>query len=142
MEPKTRQQSDRRSKYRFKIQREIRYKMLHDGAMIASGTGHSIDVGSGGLAFAAELPLKPGAFVEVSMSWPVLLDQTCPMRLIAFGRVLRNSGKKNVCSIDKYEFRTQARTFLAEAAPRSDGMLQRWAEGIRKETLKTSEAGA
>jgi hypothetical protein len=142
MELKHRQQNDRRSKFRFSIQREIRYKTLQDGAPIASGTGRSIDVGSGGVAFATEQPLRPGAFVEVSMSWPVLLDQTCPMRLIAFGRVLRNSGKKNVCSIDKYEFRTQARTFQADAVPRSDGMLQRWAEGIRRETPKTSEAGA
>jgi hypothetical protein len=142
MEPGTRQRNDRRSKFRFSIQREIRYKVLEDGAMIASGTGHSIDVGSGGVAFAAEHPLKPGAFVEVSISWPVLLDQTCPMRLIVFGRVLRSSGQKNICSIDKYEFRTQARTFQSVTAPRSDGMLQRWAEGIRRESLKSSEAGA
>jgi hypothetical protein len=141
MQSRTRDQNDRRSKFRFSIQREIRYKVLEDGAMIASGTGHSINVGSGGVAFAAEHPLKVGAFVQVSISWPVLLDQTCPMRLIVLGRVLRSSGNKHVCSIHKYEFRTQARTFQATATPRSDGMLQRWAEGIRKESLKTSEAG-
>ena len=142
MESNTRQPVDRRSKYRFSIERELRYKILVDGAMIGSGTGHSIDVGSGGVAFAAEHPLKPGVFVEVSISWPVLLDQTCPMRLIVFGRVLRSSERRNVCSIDKWEFRTQARTFQAAAAPRNDGMLQRWAAGIRKESVKASEAGA
>jgi hypothetical protein len=140
MEHRTRPQFDRRSKSRFSIQREIRYKMLEAGATVASGTGHSIDVGSGGVAFATDDPLKLGAFVELSISWPVLLDQTCPMRLIVFGRVLRSSPKRHVCSIDKYEFRTQARTFQVVTAPRSDGMLQRWAEGIRKETLKTSAA--
>jgi hypothetical protein len=142
MEPKTRQQDERRSNYRFGIQRELRYKMLEDGAIVASGTGRTIDLGSSGVAFAADHPLKPGAFVEISISWPVLLDQTCPMRLIGFGRVLRCSGKKTVCSIDKYEFRTQARTFQSDAVTRSDAMLQRWAEGIRKESLKASEAGA
>jgi len=141
MEPKTSQPVDRRSKYRFSIKRELRYKILEHGAMIGSGTGHSIDLGSGGMAFAAEHPLKPGAFVEVSISWPVLLDQTCPMRLIVFGRVLRSSEQRNVCSIDKYEFRTQARTCQGAAVPRSDGMLQRWAEGIRKESVKAAEAG-
>ena len=139
MEPK-RQKDERRTKFRFGIQRELRYKVLEDGAMIASGTGQTINMGSGGVAFFAEHQLKPGAFVEVSISWPVLLDQTCPMRLIVFGRVLRNAGKKNVCSVDKYEFRTQARTFQATSVPRSDGMLQRWAEGIRKEAMKASEA--
>ncbi len=142
MQPKNNRQNERRIKFRFAIQRELRYKVLEDGTMIASGTGLTIDVGSGGLAFAAEQPSKPGAFVEVSISWPALLDQTCPMRLIVFGRVLRSGGRKTVCSVDKYEFRTQARTVQAAAAPRSDGMLQRWAAGIRKEALKVSQAGA
>src|SRR5271165_1261797 len=131
MEPRTKQQNERRSKFRFGIQRELRYKVLEEGgAMIASGAGHTVNMGSGGVAFAAQHQLKLGAFVEVSISWPVLLDETCPMRLIIFGRVLRTAGKKNVCSVDKYEFRTQSRTFQSAGVPRSDGMLQRWAEGI------------
>jgi len=137
MEPK-KNPNERRSKFRFGIQRELRYKVLEDGAMIASGAGQTINIGSGGVLFAADHQLKPGAFVEMSISWPVLLDQTCPMRLIVFGRVVRNAGKKNVCSVDKYEFRTQARTFQTVAPVRTDGMLQRWADGIRKESLKTS----
>lgn len=142
MEPKNKRQNERRSKFRFTIQRELRYKMLDDGAMSASGNGQTIDIGSAGVAFAAEHQLKLGAFVELSISWPVLLDDTCPMRLIIFGRVLRSSGKKSVSTIDKYEFRTQSRTFQAPGIPRNDGMLQRWAEGIRKESLKGSEASA
>jgi len=142
MVQKITKQNERRSKSRFVIQRELRYKMLEDGATIASGTGQTLNIGSGGVAFIAEQQLIAGAFVEVSISWPVLLDQTCPMRLIVFGRVLRSSGKRNVCSIDKYEFRTQARNFQPAVVPRNDGMLQRWAEGIRKESLKGSEMGA
>jgi hypothetical protein len=142
MSPKNKQQNERRTKFRFSIQRELRFKTVEDGTVIASGTGQTINVGSGGVAFAAEQPLKPGAFVEVSISWPVLLDETCLMRLIVFGRVLRSVGRKTVCSIEKYEFRTQARTVQPAAAPRSDGMLQRWAEEFRKVALKTSHAGA
>ena len=140
MEPKTKRENERRNKFRFGIQRELRYKVLEDGSMIASGAGQTVNMGSGGVAFAAEHQLKTGAFVEVSISWPVLLDETCPMRLIVFGRVLRNAGKKNVCSVDKWEFRTQSRTFQTSGVPRSDGMLQRWADGIRKDALKTSQA--
>ena len=99
-------------------------------------------MGSGGIAFTAERPLMPGTFVELSVSWPALLGDTCPMRLIVFGRILRCTGVKTVCSIDKYEFRTQARTLQTSAAPRSDHMLQRWVEGIRKESLKASMVGA
>ena len=64
------------------------------------------------------------------------------MRLIIFGRVLRCTGRKAVASIDKYEFRTQSRTFQSSATTRTDGMLQRWADGMRKEVLRTTMAGA
>ena len=141
MKPKTRQQNERRTRFRFAIPRELRYKIVEDGTLIASGTGQTIDIGSRGLAFAAERQLKPGAFVEVSISWPVLLDETLPMRLIVFGRVLRSVGRMTVCSVQKYEFRTQART-VEPAAPRSDGMLRRWADGLRKGSPKVSHAGA
>jgi hypothetical protein len=96
-------------------------------------------MGSGGVAFSTEHALKPGAFVELSISWPVLLDDSCPMRLIVFGRVLRSQNHNAVCTIDKYEFRTAARTFQA-AAGRSDGMLQRWADGMRREESKLAVA--
>jgi hypothetical protein len=62
------------------------------------------------------------------------------MRFIVFGRVLRCDGRRTVCSIDKYEFRTSARTFQASVTPRGDGMLHRWVEGVRKEGLKVSAA--
>ena len=140
MELKSGKQNERRTKFRFEIERELRYKVVEDGTMISSGTGHTINVGSGGVAFAAEQQLTPGAFVELSIGWPVLLDETCLMRLIVFGRVLRSVGRKTVCSVDKYEFRTQSRSVQPAAAPRSDSMLQRWADGIRKEAMKSSLA--
>ena len=116
--------------------------MAEDGVVVAAGSGQTINMGSGGVAFVTEQPLTPGGFVELSISWPVLLDETCPMRFIVFGRVLRCTGRKAVCTIDKYEFRTQSRTFQASPTTRGDGMLQRWADGMRKESLKTNVAGA
>ena len=132
--------SDRRHKHRFAMQREMRYKTAEDGVVVAAGNGQTINMGSGGVAFVADTVMAAGSFVELSISWPVLLDESCPMRLIVFGRVLRSSGKKAVCSIDKYEFRTQSRTLQPIQMPRTDGMLQRWADGVRKGTLRTNLA--
>ena len=134
-------ENERRRKYRFPIEREMRYKLAEDGVVVATGSGKTMNLGSGGVAFSAEQYLTPGAFVELSVSWPALLEDNCPMRLIVFGRILRCTGVKAVCTIDKYEFRTQARTFLPTAV-RSDGMLQRWADGVRRESLKASMVGA
>jgi hypothetical protein len=138
----SKRENERRSKFRFAIERDLRYKMAEDGVVVAAGSGKTINMCSGGVAFATEQPLTPGAYVEISISWPVLLDESCPMRLIVFGRVLRCTGRKAVSSIDKYEFRTQSRTFQASATTRPDGMLQRWVDGMRKEILKNNMAGA
>jgi hypothetical protein len=133
---------DRRKKFRFPIHRELRYKLLDNGVLIGAGTGQSLNMGSGGLAFTIDQELKPGAFIELSISWPVLLDDSCPMRFIVFGRVLRSVGRKSACTVDKYEFRTQARTFQTAPAVRNDSMLQRWAGGMRKENVKPRVATA
>lgn len=135
-------ENERRSRFRFAIERDVRYKLAEDGEVVAAGSGRTIDMGSGGVAFVTEQSLIPGGFVELSISWPVLLDETLPMRFVVFGRVLRCTGHKAVCTIEKYEFRTQARTFQAPATPRADRMLHRWADGMRKEDLKVSAARA
>ncbi len=134
--------SERRSKYRFTVQRELRYKAMREGVQPLAGTGRTINLSSGGVAFTTEHPMTDGSFVELSIDWPALLNDSCPMRLIVFGRVLRASSHAAVCSIDKYEFRTAPRIFQSPAAVRSDSMLQRWADGMRKEILKESLARA
>ena len=136
----TKKANDRRSKFRFAMERDVRYKVAEDGVVVAAGSGQTIDVCSGGVAFVTEQPLTPDGFVELSISWPVLLDETCPMRFIVFGRILRCNGRRTVCSIDKYEFRTSGRTFQASVTTRGDGKLHRWVEGVRKESLKVSAA--
>src|ERR1017187_9127183 len=133
---------DRRKKFRFPIHRELRYKLLEAGILVGACTGQSVNIGSGGVAFSIDRDLRPGAFIELSISWPVLLDDTCPMRFIVFGRVLRSVGRKSACSIDKYEFRTQARTLQAAPAVRNDSMLARWACTMRKEAAKPHVATA
>ena len=116
--------------------------MTGDGIPSAIGTGKTINICSSGIAFVTDQPMRMGAFVELSINWPVLLDDSCPMRLNVFGRILRADGREAACSIDKYEFRTAPRTFQQASAPRTDNMLQRWADGVRKGLMKESLAGA
>ena len=60
--------TDRRKKYRFAVRRELRYKVLADGVIIDSGVGQTVNMSSGGIAFAIDHELKPGAFIEISLS--------------------------------------------------------------------------
>src|ERR1039457_6164991 len=135
--PEEKKQIERRSKTRFPIHRELRYKVLQDDAVIECGIGETMDMASGGMSFQIEHSLRAGAFVELSISWPVLLDNSCAMRLIVFGRIVRAWGKISACRVDKYEFRTQARALQPIMAVRSDSMLQRFA-GAHKESMKAA----
>src|SRR5271165_5802969 len=67
----TRKENDRRNKYRFEIERDMRFKMADQGIVVASGTGRTLNIGSGGVAFSTDQELTPGGFIELSISWPV-----------------------------------------------------------------------
>jgi hypothetical protein len=124
--------NDRRSKHRFTLQRELRFKVLENDRIVETGTSQTIDISSGGVAFEAGC-LKNGALVELSISWPVLLDETCLMRLIVFGRVVRAGKRSAACTIDRYEFRTQARVCQPQPTARVTSTLRRWAGTVDRE---------
>ena len=120
--------------------RELRYKLVENHTVVAEGRGETIDIGSGGVSFIVAEALRVGAFIELSVSWPVLLEANTRMRLVVFGRMVRTSDRISACTVDKYEFRTQARTVTAYANARRDGMLQRWVEEMQKDVLKARSA--
>ena len=132
--------NDRRTNSRFQIRRELRYKVLGKGKgkALQSGAGSTVDIGSGGVAFHADQPLAPGTSIELSISWPALLDEVCPMRLSVVGLILRVDGLQAVCTVDRHEFRTQG-MLRTPALVKNDAVLQRRMVGGRP---RSSAAGA
>jgi len=128
---------DRRMKRRFAIHRELRYKLLEGGMIVAYGTGETLDISSEGVAFTAEQFLKVGAFIELSISWPALLEGITPMRLVVYGRVLHSARGSAACSVDKYEFRTRARVIEPRPAAEKDSIFERWVDHYRREAVRT-----
>jgi len=127
---------ERRRKSRFPICRDLRYKLIEHDVIVAEGGGETVNIGSGGVSFLAEQALPAGTFAELSISWPAMLDENTRMRLVVYGRLLRSHDRTAVCTVDKYEFRTQARTASAEMQIRRDGMFQRWVDDFRKDMMK------
>ncbi len=127
---------------RFAMAQEVRYKLVEGDRMVASGVGTTENMGSGGIAFRSDAALPNGCFIELSISWPVLLGEACPMRLIVFGRVFRGSEETKVCTVEKWEFRTQSRRLTAVPPLRIDSKLQRWAEYRKDVVARTAAAGA
>lgn len=142
MKPDNIRRLERRKKTRFPICRELRYKLVEGQTVLAQGTGETIDLGSGGIAFRTGQTLKTGCFAELSIAWPALLGENTLMRLVVFGRVLRSQNGVAVCTVDKYEFRTQARLVPMDARPRQDSMLERWVAEFRKEGFRARRASA
>jgi len=105
-------------KRRFQIDQEVRYKMLYGQRIAETGTGRTSNISSGGVWFTTESMLTSGMPIEVSMSWPVLLHDSCPMKLMIYGCVVRSNEKGAAVAIERYEFRTQgSRAFHQPGVP-------------------------
>jgi hypothetical protein len=98
---------ERRSKRRFQIDQEVKYKMLYGQRIAETGVGRTLNISSGGVWFTTETMLTSGMPVELSMNWPVLLNDSCPMKLMIYGCVVRSNEKGAAVAIERYEFRTQ-----------------------------------
>ena len=109
---------NRRTKRRFQIDQEVKYKMLYGQRIAERGTGRTLNISSGGIWFTTENMLTSGMPVELSLSWPVLLNDSCPMKLMIYGCVVRSNEKSAAVAIERYEFRTSgSRTFQQTSVP-------------------------
>lgn len=98
---------ERRTKRRFQIHQEVKYKMLYGQRIAETGVGRTVNISSGGVWFSTESMLTSGMPVELSINWPVLLNDSCPMKLMIYGCVVRSNEKGAAVAIERYEFRTQ-----------------------------------
>ncbi len=114
----SRSERERRTKRRFMIDQEVKYKMLYGQRIAETGVGRTLNISSGGVWFSTENMLTSGMPVELSMNWPVLLNDSCPMKLMIYGCVVRSNEKGAAVAIERYEFRTQgSRAFQQTAVP-------------------------
>ena len=109
---------ERRTKRRFEIDQEVKYKMLYGQRIAETGSGRTMNISSGGIWFTTLNMLTSGMPVELSLNWPVLLNDSCPMKLMIYGCVVRSNEKVAGVAIERYEFRTSgARAFQQPAMP-------------------------
>ncbi len=100
--------ADRRSTDRFPIESELRYKVVEDRGGQEAGVGRTLNMSSSGVLFTSETLLPVGRRVELSVDWPAQLNETCGLKLVALGRIVRSSAEATAMRIDKYDFRTRA----------------------------------
>jgi PilZ domain-containing protein len=107
--------NDRRETDRFPIENELRYKLMEGKAIQIEGRGRTRNMSSGGILFTIETRLTPGYRVELSVDWPARLNETCGLKLVALGKIVRSDAETAAIQIEKYDFRTCAAAVAASA---------------------------
>ena len=99
---------DRRGTTRFPVREEVRYRLVHTKSAKVSGTGVTLNIGSGGILFTTQERLPMGRTVEIAVNWPARLGGTCPLQFVATGRVVRSEADRAAVRIERYEFKTRS----------------------------------
>jgi hypothetical protein len=106
LDRQTNQETDRRGSNRFAIDRELRFKVTNRKVQGEVGQGRTINMSSTGILFTTDQNVLPGRTVEIAVSWPAQLNNKCPLKLVARGRVVRSTEGCVAIQIQHYEFRT------------------------------------
>ena len=102
---------ERRIKRRFDVNASVTYRVQLTGTRCPrAGKGRTVNLSSEGVLFQAEdLSLPAGTLLEVSIVWPVNLDERVGLTLFVTGSVVRQRGDYVAVKIQRAEFRTRKR---------------------------------
>jgi hypothetical protein len=86
----------------------LRYRAVSRRKGKEVGKGKTINISSSGVLFTSEDALRPGERMELSISWPVRLDNKYALQLVARGKVVRLEPGRVAIQIQQHEFHTQS----------------------------------
>jgi len=110
---------ERRSKARYPVKLTVRYRTIGRSNSV-NGVGQTLNMSSGGLLVSAEHEMPAGLRLEVNVEWPLLLNGSVPLQLVANGKVVRGGGSEFAVSFVQYQFRTMGRVLKASRVFDSD----------------------
>ncbi len=99
--------AERRNNARFPCRLAVSYQTLEHPILSGQGTSETLNISSKGILFTSDEKFEMGQLVQVSLDWPARLENQVPLKLVAEGRIVRNSEGQTAMTIDKYEFRTR-----------------------------------
>jgi hypothetical protein len=104
---------DRRNDRRYQVALDLRWKLIRRRKVLSTGEGRTVDLSSGGVFFDSGRVLPVGLDAELSIAWPIRLNNVAPLQLVVSGRIVRTSGNMAAIRIVQREFRT-----MGSAEPR------------------------
>ena len=98
---------ERRKSARFPVGQDLHYRVINSRKDKSAGVGLTLDMSGSGIRFSTRERIEIGRYAEVSVNWPARLGGTCPLKIVASGRVIRSDVNWAALSIQRYEFRTR-----------------------------------
>jgi PilZ domain len=102
---------ERRLSRRFPLERRVQYRVRGERPALA-GEGRTLNISSKGVLFTIDQTLAKGCAVQVEISWPVLLEDARPIKLVARGPIVWCDGDRAAMKIEGWEFHTLTPVFL------------------------------
>jgi hypothetical protein len=99
--------ADRRRARRYPIGLDVRYFTRNGSQSVQTGLARTQEISSSGLSFHPGTLLPVGASIELSLNWPYLLENSCHLQLIIWGRVVRSDQQVTAVKTSRHEFRTR-----------------------------------
>jgi hypothetical protein len=106
---------DRRSDRRYAYEMELRFSYTDRGVTYL-GSGVTVDLSRGAVCFVADNPPPAGVEVELTIAWPYLLQNVCPLELMVRGKTTKTTERGTILAMDHYEFRTCGQRSFVSAA--------------------------
>ena len=95
----------RRVSQRWEFTRELNFS-YQNGHEICLGSGRAKDLSESGIRFENDHYVPEGREIELHISWPIMLQNTCPLVLVIRGPLVRLDRHGAVVHIEYCEFQT------------------------------------
>ena len=99
---------ERRGSRRYPIMLDLAFK-LRCGRRIERGSGKTRELSSRGVLIKTDAKLPAGAHIELSIAWPIVLNEDAGLNLYVTGQVVRTEDGLSAVRFIRYVFRVCAR---------------------------------
>lgn len=99
--------AERRANIRYPCRLCVSWRTLDPPLRRGESMIGTLNISSKGLLFSSAEQFERGSLIEVTLDWPVRLNQQVPLKLVINGHVLRSADGCTAIRINHYEFRTR-----------------------------------
>jgi hypothetical protein len=97
---------------RYGVTLELQFKLLKGKTVQYVGLGRTLNISTGGVLFQADdfvegtTVLEQDRLVVLEINWPCRLEDGCPIKLVARGKIVRRDSNRVALKIFRHEFHT------------------------------------